>query len=66
VPKIPPESMRHHLRLRLNRHARARWPHVDAITVRFRAGFAYVAAELGSEKGLPSPSWRPGGGAGWR
>lgn len=38
VPKNPPESLQHHLRQRLNRHARGRWPHVDAITVRFRVG----------------------------
>ncbi|MFJ3229285.1 AAA family ATPase [Streptomyces sp. NPDC086783] len=45
--------MQHYLRQRLNRHARACWPHVDAITVRFRTGFAYVAAELPSEMSLP-------------
>ncbi|WP_307797730.1 ATP-binding protein [Streptomyces laculatispora] len=53
MPKNPPESMQHHLRQRLNRHAHERWPHVDAITVRFRAGFAYVAAELPSAKSVP-------------
>lgn len=53
VPKNPPESMQHHLRRRLNRHARECWPHVDALTVRFRAGFAYVAAELPGEQSLP-------------
>lgn len=53
MPKDPPESMRHHLRRRLNRHARERWPHVDAITVRFRTGFAYVAAELPGGESLP-------------
>ena len=53
MPKNPPESMQHHLRRRLNRHARACWPHVDAITVRFRTGFAYVAAELPGEQCLP-------------
>ncbi|MEU2246598.1 ATP-binding protein [Streptomyces sp. NPDC019224] len=53
MPKNPPESMQHHLRRRLNRHARARWPHVDAVTVRFRAGFAYVAAELSGGRSLP-------------
>ncbi|MFG3532245.1 AAA family ATPase [Streptomyces sp. NPDC047917] len=53
MPKNPPESMQHHLRQRLNRHARARWPDVDAITVRFRTGFAYVAAELPGETSLP-------------
>ncbi|WP_329286814.1 ATP-binding protein [Streptomyces sp. NBC_00691] len=53
MPKNPPESMQHHLRQRLNRHARACWPLVDALTVRFRAGFAYVAAELPGGKRLP-------------
>jgi hypothetical protein len=53
VPKNPPETMQHHMRHRLNRHGRERWPHVDAITVRFRAGFAYVAAELPNEQSLP-------------
>lgn len=53
MPKNPPESMQHHLRQRLNRHARACWPHVDAITVRFRTGFAYVAAVVPGEKILP-------------
>jgi hypothetical protein len=53
VPKNPPESMQHHLSQRLNRHARERWPQVDTITVRFRAGFAYVAAELADRQSLP-------------
>lgn len=53
MPKNPPESMQQHLRQRLNRHARACWPHVDAITVRFRTGFAYVAAVVPGEKILP-------------
>jgi predicted kinase len=52
VPKNPPEPVQHHLRERLNRHACTRWPHVEAITVRFRAGFAYVAAELPGEQAL--------------
>ncbi|WP_198042215.1 hypothetical protein [Kitasatospora azatica] len=46
MPKNPSKSMQHHLRQRLNRHARERWPHEDAIMVRFRSGFAYIAAEL--------------------
>ncbi|QEV29953.1 ATP-binding protein [Streptomyces coeruleorubidus] len=53
MPKNPPESMQHHLRQRLNRHARECWPQVEAITVRFRTGFAYVAAELPGEESLP-------------
>lgn len=53
VDPNPPESMQHRLRQRLKRHARARWPHVDTIAVRFRAGFAYVAAELPDGESLP-------------
>ncbi|MEU6235756.1 ATP-binding protein, partial [Kitasatospora sp. NPDC047058] len=45
--------MQHHLRQRLNHHARERWPHVNAITVRFRSGFAYVAAELPGDQIIP-------------
>ncbi|MGW9133521.1 hypothetical protein [Streptomyces sp. NPDC055681] len=37
----------------MNRHARERWPHMNAITVRSRSGFAYVAAELPGEEPLP-------------
>ncbi|WP_405364630.1 AAA family ATPase [Kitasatospora sp. NBC_00039] len=53
MPKNPPESMQHHLRQRLNRHARERWPQVNAVTVRFRAGFAYVGAEFPGEQIIP-------------
>jgi hypothetical protein len=45
--------MQHHLRQRLNCHARERWPHVNAITIGFRAGFAYLAAELPDEQTIP-------------
>lgn len=53
MPENPSESVQRHLLRRLNRHARERWPHVDTITVRFRAEFAYVAAELTSGDRLP-------------
>ncbi|MFJ8313630.1 MULTISPECIES: hypothetical protein [unclassified Streptomyces] len=53
MPKNPWESMQHHLRQRLNRHARERWPHVKAVTVHFRSGFAHVAAELAGEQTVP-------------
>ncbi|WP_432982608.1 hypothetical protein [Dactylosporangium sp. CA-233914] len=42
--KNPPESMQHHLRHRLNEHARQRWPQLSGVQVRFRAGFAYLDA----------------------
>ncbi|MET9933712.1 MULTISPECIES: AAA family ATPase [unclassified Streptomyces] len=53
MPKSPPEPMQCHLRQCLNRHARACRPRVKAIMVRFRAGLAYVAAELPGETSLP-------------
>ncbi|MFI6688294.1 AAA family ATPase [Streptomyces sp. NPDC050485] len=54
MPKNPPESVQHHLRHRLNTHAKERWPQLSGIQVRFRAGFAYVAGELpGKQEPLP-------------
>jgi hypothetical protein len=40
--KPPPQSIRDSLSSRLNHHARARWPQLDGINVRFRATFAYI------------------------
>ncbi|MFF0868461.1 hypothetical protein ACFYUV_42355 [Nonomuraea sp. NPDC003560] len=45
MPKSPPESVKRHLRQRLNDHARSRWQ-VSGIDVRFRGEFAYVEARL--------------------
>lgn len=53
VPKNPPESMQHSLRQRLNDHARDRWPQLTGVTVRYRAGFAYVEGELTDSERLP-------------
>jgi hypothetical protein len=54
VPKNPPESMQHHLRVRLRNRARERWPQLSGVQVRFRTGFAYVAGEMpGMEEPLP-------------
>lgn len=53
MPKNPPEPVQHHVRRRLTLHARQRWPQAETVTVRFRAGFAYVAAELSGEESLP-------------
>ncbi|MEV6675228.1 hypothetical protein [Streptomyces sp. NPDC051162] len=57
MPKNPPESMQRHLRNRLNAHAGAHWPQVQSVEVRFRAGFAYVAAQL-KDSGEPVPLCR--------
>lgn len=40
--KAPPESTKTSLTQRLNGHARARWPDLASVEVRFRANFAYV------------------------
>lgn len=53
--------MQHHLRRRLNDHARARWPRLDRVQVRYRAGFAYVDGVLPSGEVLPLCRLRFGG-----
>jgi hypothetical protein len=40
--KAPPASTRTSLTQRLNHRARARWPALASVEVRFRANFAYV------------------------
>ncbi|MFF8395942.1 hypothetical protein [Streptomyces sp. NPDC016172] len=53
MPKNPPESMQHHLRQRLAAHAKERWPQPSGVTVRYRAGFAYVEGGLPDQAPLP-------------
>ncbi len=48
MPKNPPESMQHHLRVRLNEHAKTRWPAL------------YLASRDGYEDNF-LPSGRPSG-----
>lgn len=50
MPKNPPESMQHHLRLRLSAHAKETWPQLADVQVRFRSGFAYVTGDLPCEE----------------
>ena len=40
--KAPPTSTKASLTTRLNSHARAHWPSLAGIDVRFRANFAYI------------------------
>jgi hypothetical protein len=40
--KAPPASTKTSLTQRLNHHARARWPDLASVEVRFRANFAYI------------------------
>ncbi|MGW3314733.1 hypothetical protein [Streptomyces fungicidicus] len=46
MPKAPPDSMQHHLGVRLNSRAKERWQQLARVDVRFRTGFAYVSGEL--------------------
>ena len=62
MPK-PPESTKTSLTQRLNIHARARWPAVEGIEVRFRANFAYVSAHLRDGGNIPLCRLRYGGSA---
>jgi hypothetical protein len=49
----PPESMQHHLRQRLNDYAPDRWPQLDHVQIRYRAGFAYIDGVLPDGQILP-------------
>jgi len=40
--KAPPESTKASLRSRLNSHARANWPVLAGVNIRYRANFAYI------------------------
>ena len=44
--KAPPPSTKANLTTRLNDHARAHWPALDRVDVRFRANFAYVDGKV--------------------
>jgi hypothetical protein len=48
-----PESTKVSLRQRLTRHAQARWPQLAGIEVRYRAGFAYIDADLPDGDRIP-------------
>jgi hypothetical protein len=59
----PPASTKSSLTQRLTGHARTRWPQLDAVRVRFRAGFAYVDGDLGDGETLKLCRLRYGGSA---
>lgn len=48
-----PESTKVSLQQRLTQHAKARWPGLSRIAVRYRAGFAYVDAQLPDGETIP-------------
>lgn len=59
----PPESTKNSLQYRLNAHARAHWPQVKTLDVRYRGQFAYVQAELADGTTQPLIRLRYGGSA---
>jgi hypothetical protein len=62
MPAIP-ESTRTSLAQRLRTHARTRWPALAGVTVRYRAGFAYIDGQLPGGEAIPLCRLRYGGTA---
>ncbi|MGH3937837.1 MAG: PH domain-containing protein [Pseudonocardiaceae bacterium] len=62
MPAIP-ESTKTSLAQRLRTHARARWPQLADVRVRYRGRFAYVDGELPDGQLLPLMRLRYGGSA---
>lgn len=58
-----PDSTRASLQQRLSQRARDRWPALDAVSVKYRAGFAYVTGHLPDDEELPLCRLRYGGSA---
>jgi hypothetical protein len=61
MPAAPPASTKTSLQQRLS--ARARWPQLANVDVRFRGAFAYVSAQLPDSDPLPLMRLRYGGSA---
>ena len=59
----PPASTKTSLQQRLSAHARAQWPQLAGVTVRFRGAFAYVQGQLLDGDTLPLMRLRYGGSA---
>jgi len=59
----PPASTKTSLQQRLSAHARAHWPQLAGVTVRFRGAFAYVEGQLPDGETLPLMRLRYGGSA---
>jgi hypothetical protein len=62
MPVIP-ESTKSSLAQRLRAHAKASWPQLAQVHVRFRGQFAYVTAELADAEQVPLMRLRYGGSA---
>lgn len=59
----PPQSTKSSLAQRLDAHARAHWPQLAAVQVRFRGQFAYLDGQLPEGEVLPLCRLRYGGSA---
>ena len=59
----PPPSTKTSLGQRLTSHARARWPQLSHVKVRFRGNFAYIDGHLHNGERLPLCRLRYGGSA---
>lgn len=59
----PPESTKTSLQQRLTQRARARWPNLAKVEVRFRAQFAYIDGHLPDGEVLPLCRLRYSGSA---
>src|SRR5664279_3710716 len=59
----PPQSTKSSLAQRLDAHARAHWPQLAAVQVRFRGQFAYLDGQLPDGEVLPLYRLRYGGSA---
>jgi hypothetical protein len=62
MPAIP-EPAKTSLAQRLRAHAKANWPQLAEIHLRFRGQFAYVAGELADGEQMPLMRLRYGGSA---
>jgi hypothetical protein len=60
---IVPDSTKSSLHQRLSERARERWPQLHDITVRHRAGFAYITGQLPDGEQLPLCRLRYAGSA---
>jgi hypothetical protein len=63
VMAAPPESTKNSLLYRLNAHARAHWPQITDLDIRYRGQFVYVQAELADGTTQPLIRLRYGGSA---
>jgi hypothetical protein len=59
----PPTSTKTSLGQRLTAHARAHWPQLSRVEVRFRGAFAYIDGRLDNDDVIPLCRLRYGGSA---